>query len=68
MVDKQKDEFDPNRRLFVRGVLVGSALLVGGSALGVGRYFVPPAPTLKPFPLVLLGYSSEFQVGQPMQY
>jgi arsenite oxidase small subunit len=70
MVDKQKDEneFDPNRRLFVRGVLVGSALLVGGSALGVGRYFVPPAPTLKPFPRVLLGYASEFKVGQPMQY
>ncbi|PSN83770.1 hypothetical protein B9Q11_02615 [Candidatus Marsarchaeota G2 archaeon ECH_B_SAG-F08] len=65
---EQNEKVDTTRRMLIRGVLVGSAVAFLGSALGLGRYTVPPPPTLQPFPRVLLGKASQLQVGQPYQY
>ena len=62
------DTVDYKRRMFVRGVLVGSAVAFLGSAIGLGKYAVPSPPPAQAFPRVLIARSSELQVGVPYQY
>jgi arsenite oxidase small subunit len=65
---KQNGSVDKDRRMFVRGVLVGSAIVFTGSVLGLGRYTVPTAPSVQAFPRLLVVHASDLQTGQPQQY
>lgn len=61
-------EVDEGRRLFIRGLLVSSAIVFLGGGLSVGRYLLPKPPSVKPFPRVLLTTASQLEVGKPLMY
>jgi arsenite oxidase small subunit len=68
--DKNSDsgKIDANKRLFIRGVFVGSAIVFSGTVLGLGKYTLPSNPGLKNFPRLLVGSLSDIQTGKAYTY